>query len=89
VIDNLGTASGGADENSAQMIGVMAGLRQIAEEGELAVLVIHHKSKGDGVRADDSLRGHSSIESAVDLALVVEREEGLDAAFTDGVSAVA
>ena len=74
VFDNLGTISGGADENSAQMIEVMSGLRRIAELGGCAVVVIHHKSKGTRDRAGDSLRGHSSIEAAVDLALLIERE---------------
>jgi hypothetical protein len=78
VVDNLGTVSGGADENSAAMIGVMAGLRHIAEEGKIAVVAVHHKSKGDRLRAGDSLRGHSSIEGAVDLALQVQRDEGSD-----------
>ncbi len=30
VIDNLGTISGGADENSAEMVGVLANLREVA-----------------------------------------------------------
>lgn len=74
VIDNLGTISGGADENSSQMVSVMAGLRRLAEEGNCAIVVIHHKSKGTRERMGDSLRGHSSIEAAVDLALLVERD---------------
>jgi hypothetical protein len=78
VIDNLGSVSGGSDENSAEMIAVMSGLRRIAELGGCAVVVIHHKSKGGRERAGDSLRGHSSIEAAVDLALMVERDGGED-----------
>jgi hypothetical protein len=40
------------------------------------VVVIHHERKGTGYsgRAGDALRGHSSIEAAIDLALKVERE---------------
>ena len=79
IVDNLGTISGGADENSSQMVGVMSGLRQIAETTGSAVVVIHHKNKGDRARLGDSLRGHSSIEGALDLALMVEREDGEDA----------
>lgn len=78
VVDNLGTISGGADENSAQMIGVMSGLRIVAETANAAVLVIHHKTKGEKQRAGNTLRGHSSIEAAVDLALMIEREEQSD-----------
>jgi hypothetical protein len=75
VIDNLGTITGGADENSSQMVAVMAGLRQVAERCHCVVIVIHHKSKGTRDRVGDSLRGHSSIEAAVDLALLVERDD--------------
>lgn len=78
VIDNLGTVSGGLDENSPQMIQVMSNLRRLAEGTGAAVVVIHHQRKGNdsvGARKGDSLRGHSSIEAALDLALRIEREE--------------
>ena len=78
VIDNLGTVSGGLDENSPQMIQVMSNLRRLAETTGTAVVVIHHQRKGSGSsdsRKGDSLRGHSSIEAALDLALRIEREE--------------
>jgi len=82
VFDNLGTISGGADENSAQMVEVMSGLRQIAERANCAVVVIHHRNKGSAIggntRKGNALRGHSSIEGALDLALLVDREEGED-----------
>ncbi len=76
-IDNLGLISGGADENGHEMIGVMGNLRYLAEQAEIAVVLIHHQRKGNstGTRAGDSLRGHSSIEGAIDLALCVERDE--------------
>ena len=81
VFDNLGTISGGADENSAQMVEVMSGLRQIAERANCAVVVIHHRTKGAGGdtgRKGNVLRGHSSIEGALDLALLIDRKEGED-----------
>lgn len=78
VIDYLGAISGGADENSSEMVAVMSGLRWIAEMTGAAVVVIHHKTKANKSRAGHSLRGHSSIEGAVDLALLIEREEGAD-----------
>ncbi len=80
VFDNLGTISGGADENSNQMVGVMSGLRRVAERGNCAVVVIHHRNKGNGLvtRKGNALRGHSSIEGALDLAFLIEREEGED-----------
>lgn len=79
-IDNLGTVSGNADENSAQMTGVMSNLRLIAEETECAVIAIHHRRKGNGIRtrSGESLRGHSSIEASIDLAILVEREGASD-----------
>lgn len=77
VIDNLGTVSGDADENSAAMIKVLGHFRQLAEETGAAVVLIHHQRKGhhNGGRAGDALRGHSSIEAALDLALLVTRED--------------
>jgi hypothetical protein len=76
VIDNLRTVSGGIDENSSQMSEVMFNLRWLAELTGAAVLVIHHERKSNGFagRSGDALRGHSSIEAAIDLALRVERE---------------
>lgn len=77
ILDNLCTISGQADENSAQMGTVMSNLRRLSEDTGAAVCVIHHQRKSNGTRgrAGDTLRGHSSIEAAIDLALLVEREE--------------
>lgn len=68
VFDNLGTISGGVEENSSQMIGAMSELRKIAETTRSAIIAIHHTTK-----KTKSLRGHSSINAAVDLALLVNR----------------
>jgi AAA domain len=82
-IDNLTLVKGQADENSAQMGSVMANFRRLAEDTGAAMILIHHqrkdsqqgrKGKDTTPRAGDRLRGHSSIEAAVDLALLVERE---------------
>lgn len=80
VVDNLGVVSGDADENSGEMVRVMSGFRQLAEATGAAVVLIHHQRKSTGAssRAGDSLRGHSSIEAALDLALLIEREELAD-----------
>jgi hypothetical protein len=77
VVDNLGVVSGDSDENSGDMVAVMSEFRQLAEETGAAVVLIHHQRKSNGSlgRAGDSLRGHSSIEAALDLALLIEREE--------------
>lgn len=77
IIDNLGNVSGDAEENSSEMGAVMSQFRQIAEETGAAVVLIHHQRKSNGApggRVGDALRGHSSIEAALDLALLVERE---------------
>jgi hypothetical protein len=78
VIDNLLLIKGGVEENSADMGIVMAHLRQLTEEYSCLVVPIHHQRKDQGGRSGDRLRGHSSIEAAIDLALIVEREEGSD-----------
>jgi hypothetical protein len=76
-IDNLGAVLGDAEENSGDMAQVMSHFRQLAEDTGAAVVLVHHQRKGNGMtvgRAGDSLRGHSSIEAALDLGLQVERE---------------
>ncbi len=77
VIDNLCDVSGRADENSAEMGNVMSNFRRLVEDTEIAVIIIHHQRKSSGFkgRAGDALRGHSSIEASLDLALLIEREE--------------
>jgi len=77
VIDCLSLVAGSVDENSAEMAQVMSSFRQLAERANIAVILLHHQRKTSGIkgRAGDTLRGHSSIEAALDLALLVEREE--------------
>ena len=77
IFDNLGTISGGVDENSSLMRVVMANMRWLAETTGAAILIIHHQRKSNGIiggRAGDALRGHSSIEASLDFALHVDRE---------------
>ena len=77
VIDNLGTISGGIEENASGMRVVMANLRWLAETSGAAILLIHHQRKSNGTpggRAGDALRGHSSIEASLDFALHIDRE---------------
>ena len=75
IIDNLSAVKGKADENSAEMGTVMANFRRLVEATGVAGILIHHQRKDSGnkTRAGDRLRGHSSIEAAIDLALLVER----------------
>jgi hypothetical protein len=76
IIDNLGLITGDVEENSAEMANVMGYLRLIAERTKSALVIVHHQRKGgaNGGRSGDALRGHSSIEAAVDLALNVMRD---------------
>lgn len=77
VVDNLANVAAGADENGAEMVRVMANLRWLAEQADCCVVLIHHQRKANGTkaRAGETLRGHGSIEAALDLALLVERDE--------------
>jgi len=75
VIDNLGVVSN-CDENSADMAIVMSNFRSIAEETGAAIVLVHHQRKtggGKDARLGETLRGHSSIEASLDLALLVQR----------------
>lgn len=77
IIDNLSLIAGDVDENSAQMGKVCSNFRKLAESTGAALVLIHHQRKSTGIagRAGDTLRGHSSIEGSLDLALLVERED--------------
>lgn len=81
VIDNLGLVIGDADENSHEMARVMGNLRWLADEHNACINVIHHQRKSNGMntRRGESLRGSTTIEAALDLALLIEREERSDA----------
>ena len=82
-IDNLGLITGDTEENSAEMSKVMGNLRNLCELTGASIIIIHHQRKssassnGDG-RRGDSLRGHSTIEASLDLALLVDRKDGTD-----------
>lgn len=85
IIDNLSLISGDTDENSGQMSQVLSRLRWLSEEAESAVIIIHHQRKSNGAAAaagvpkSESLRGHSSINAMLDMALLVERNGREDA----------
>ncbi len=76
VVDNLRAVSGDMEENASEMSNVMLNFRRLAEETGAAVVIIHHQRKGSGdkERPGDALRGHSSIEQAIDLALQILRD---------------
>jgi len=76
IVDNLGNISGAVEENNATMAQIMARFRKLSEDTGAAIVLIHHPRKGgiNGGRAGDTLRGHSSIEASLDLALLAQRE---------------
>jgi RecA-family ATPase len=83
IIDNLGLVAG-VDENSPMMSTAMANMRLLSERTDAALVLIHHQRKSSGVgRAGDALRGHSSIEAAIDLGMRVVREEGASSCVVD------
>lgn len=75
IVDNLKVVCRGIEENSSEMADVMAAWRLLTEMTGAAVVFIHHQRKGNSnkSRAGDSLRGHSSIEGALDLVVNVQR----------------
>jgi hypothetical protein len=76
IVDNLLVTSGAANENDPEMAPILAAWRRLSEWCNLATILIHHPNKRENVsRPGDRLRGHGSIEAALDLALYVEREE--------------
>ena len=81
VVDNLGYVSGGADENSTEMVPVMGAFRTLAERTGVAFDIVHHERKSSasaGERAGDKIRGSTSIEGALDRAFRVVRTPGED-----------
>ena len=85
IIDNLSLISGNTDENSGQMSQVLSRLRWLSEVSQSAVVIIHHQRKSNGSAAaagapkSETLRGHSSINAMLDMALLVERNGREDA----------
>lgn len=74
ILDNLSYVKGAADE-LRDMTSVMSNLRWVAEWSSCAVIAVHHQRKSNGFknREGETLRGHSSIEAGLDLALLVDR----------------
>ncbi|WP_181184527.1 helicase RepA family protein [Cupriavidus pinatubonensis] len=70
VIDTLSRAAAGADENSASDMGeLIAACTNIQRKTGGMVLVVHHSGKTEG----KGLRGHSSLNGAVDCAIEISR----------------
>ncbi|WP_374433923.1 AAA family ATPase [Inhella sp.] len=71
VIDTLAAASAGADENSAQEMGLaVAGINWLAEAIEGSVVLVHHTGKD----VSRGMRGSSVLLGAVDWAIEISRD---------------
>lgn len=71
-IDTLAQASPGADENTSTDMGkVLAASQRIAAEIEGLVILIHHSGKD----TSRGLRGHSSLNGAMDAVIGVSRNK--------------
>ena len=69
-IDTLNQASPGSDENSSVDMGLLlAAAKRIANYSGGLVVLIHHSGKN----ADKGLRGHSSMNGAMDLTIEVRK----------------
>ena len=73
-IDTLNQASPGSDENSSVDMGLaIAAAKRIAVEVNGLVVFIHHSGKS----SDKGLRGHSSLNAAMDLTIEVTKMDRL------------
>ncbi|KGE04366.1 AAA family ATPase [Pseudohaliea rubra] len=73
-IDTLNQAAPGADENSSSDMGLlMAAANRISRDIGALVILVHHTGKD----ADRGLRGHSSMNAAVDTAILVEKKNAV------------
>jgi hypothetical protein len=72
IIDTLAQASPGADENTSKDMGIIVGAaNRIATEISGLVVMIHHSGKD----ASRGLRGHSSLNGAMDAVISITRDE--------------
>ena len=70
IIDTLNRAAPGMDENSSQDMGrILSGMKRLQEITGGLVIAVHHTGKD----ASKGLRGHSSLNAALDGAIEVER----------------
>lgn len=72
VIDTLAQTLNSADENGAGMVQFVANAGAIASRFKCLVLVVHHC----GLSEEKRMRGHSSLNGAMDAVILCERREG-------------
>jgi hypothetical protein len=74
VVDTLARTIGVGDENGQGMTAFITNASALASRFKALVLIIHHTGLGEG--ADKRLRGHSSLNGALDAQILCERVEG-------------
>jgi hypothetical protein len=72
VLDTLAQTLGAADENGVGMTAFVANARTLAQRFNALVLIVHHV----GLVDDKRMRGHSSLNGALDAQILCERKEG-------------
>ena len=72
VLDTLAQTIGAGDENGAGMTAFVANAGELACRFNSLVLIVHHTGLGD----DKRMRGHSSLNGALDAQILCERVDG-------------
>ena len=72
VLDTLAQTIGAGDENGAGMTAFVANAGELAGRFNALVLIVHHTGLGD----DKRMRGHSSLNGALDAQILCERVDG-------------
>jgi hypothetical protein len=72
VLDTLAQTIGAGDENGAGMTAFVANAGELARHFKALVLIVHHTGLGD----DRRMRGHSSLNGALDAQILCERIVG-------------
>ena len=63
VLDCLRSLWSGSERSDAEVAALLDGLRQLADQRQLAILLLHHSTKGG-----DAYRGSNAVAAGVDLA---------------------
>jgi len=83
VVDTLNRASVGLDENSSEGMGaIISGMKWMHERLDCLVVAVHHPGKD----ATKGMRGHSSLEGAVDASLIVSSDRTWSSGKTKDMS---
>lgn len=71
LIDTVASVLGDGEENADGMLRLAGSAKYLAALTDAAVILVHHPSKSDPA----GLRGHSSLQAAVDAILSIETDE--------------